>query len=422
MLPLVRDLPGLLRACGADSSPMHELSFPFTFDFYLWSEPEALSLLSRKDVSASESARIGEVISGRTSMLSSDGADHRRRRGASNQPFTPKGLSLTGVAAVITEVVERRVGEMLERGEVRMLDETQALTLEILFRVLGVPQHEVEDWVVRYGYMLASTMLPKLNFPGSPYRRALEARRWVDERLARYVEQAKREPEAEGKGLVAAFVAGRDDEGKGLSEVEIFDNLRLLVLAGHETTASVMAWMVYYLGQSPELFARLLAEAKGGPGLPQTVKQMREFPLAEAVFREALRLHPPATIASRRTLEPMTLAGYRVPADTVIGIPLWLFNRDPDTFAEPERFLPDRWIRETRRLSVIETCAFGAGPHFCLGYHMAVLEGVQFAVALILALDAAGLRPETQGGRPREHFLPLMRPEFEDTRTRFVAA
>ena len=92
LVTLSRKLPDLLRETTLGSQRLQRLRMPFGPDWVLWSSPEALELLSDRTVSAGETARIGEVIIGHTSMLSSDGDDHRRRRGASNAPFTPKEI------------------------------------------------------------------------------------------------------------------------------------------------------------------------------------------------------------------------------------------------------------------------------------------------------------------------------------------
>lgn len=417
LVTLSRKLPDLLRETALGSQRLLRLRMPFGPNWMLWSSPEALELLSDRTVSAAESAKIGEVIIGHTSMLSSDGDDHRRRRGASNAPFTPKGLTMTGVSDIISDVVVRRVDSMLARGRVRLLDETQALSLEILFRMMGVPRDELGEWVERYTTMLTSALGPRWNVPGTPWARALRARAWVDERLRRSVEAARKDPSSQG--LIAELVRGRDDGGAALSQGELLDNLRLMVLAGHETTASVMAWMVAYLVQRPEYAPRLLEETRATPGLPKTPQSLKAFRWAEAFFRESLRLHPPAVLTTRTMVRPLEVEGVQLPAGTVVAIPLWLFSRDPKAFPDPERFDPERWLREDRRLTPLETSAFGAGPHFCLGYHMAWVEAVQFLVALVRAMDDAGLRPSMKR-LPRESYLPLLRPRVKDTECEFL--
>ena len=418
LVSMSRDLPKLLRSMAERDAPIQRLHMPFSSDIHVWTSSASLSLLSQRDLSAKESAKLGHVVFGHTSMLSSDGADHRRRRAASQAPFTPKGLSRTGVSDIITEVVTARCSSMVKRRQVRLLDETQVLSLEILFRVMGVPSDELDAWASHYNTMLRGLFSPRWNIPGLPHHRALAARRWVDDRLGRYVEAARRDPEA--RGIVAELVRGRDDEGAGLDEIELFDNLRLLILAGHETTASILAWMVAYLAALPDLRSRLLDEARAGEGLPCTAQELRSYPLAEALFRECLRLHPPITIAHRTALSPTVVEGFEIPEGTVLGIPLWLLGRAPEAFEHPERFDPDRWIRRQRKLSPIELSAFGSGPHFCLGFHMALIEGVQFILALLREMDDADVRPEMDG-LPSESYLPTSRPRAAETRCRFVS-
>ncbi|EDM79143.1 cytochrome P450 [Plesiocystis pacifica SIR-1] len=417
LVAMSRAWPKLLREVAGGGEPLVRLRMPFGSDIYLWPRPEAHALLLDRELSSVGSAELGAIIIGHTSMLSSDGADHRRRRASSSAPFTPKGLSMTGVSAVIAEVVGRRIPAMIERGQVRVLDETQALSLEVLFRVLGVPGDELDEWVSRYAIMVRGVLTPEWNIPGMPYRRAMKARAWVDERLAQHIDAARRD--SESTGLIAELVRGRDEDGAGLDTTELFDNLRLLVLAGHETTASIMAWMVAYLVEHPALHRRLLDEARASEGLPLTPKALRAYPLAEALFRECLRLHPPISFVTRTTLAPTTAAGYAIPADVVLGVPLWLFARDGEAFADPERFDPDRWIRDQRKLTPVELSAFGGGSHFCLGYNMALVEGVQFIVALVRQLEAAGVRPQMDGF-PRETYLPMVRPRAADTVCRFA--
>jgi cytochrome P450 len=290
------------------------------------------------------------------------------------------------------------------------------LALDIIFRVMGVPPEDLGLWEQRYNTMLKSLPGPKWAIPGFPYHRALRARAWVDQRLQAFVERARSDPEM--TGLVAELVRGRDDEGKSLSEQEILDNLRLMVFAGHETTASTIAWMASYAAIRPDVHDRLTTEALTVGGLPQTPKEMADFPYAEALFRECVRLHPPSPMTSRRITEPMVIDGYVIPESTVVGIPQWLFCRDPSLYNEPDRFDPERWLVEGRRLTPIETSAFGGGHHFCLGYHMARVEAVQFIVALMRVLHASGLRMAMRR-LPRERYFPILRPRRKDTRCTF---
>lgn len=109
-----------------------------------------------------------------------------------------------------------------------------------------------------------------------------------------------------------------------------------------------------------------------------------------------------------------------MPEGAILGVPVWMFGRDAEQYPDPDRFDPARWLGERRKLSAMENIAFGGGPHFCLGYHMAWLEVVQCVVALTRALEAAGRRMEMKA-LPGETYLPLLRPRLAETRCSFVS-
>ena len=306
----------------------------------------------------------------------------------------------------------------MQRDEVLLLAETQVLALEIIFRVMGVPQDELAEWAQAYTTMLKSVLGPSWSIPGFPYHRARKARRWVDARLLAFIQRSRES--STSTGLVAELVRGRDEQGQALSDQEILDNLRLMIFAGHETTASVMAWSASYLALRPELFQAIREEARTLEGLPQTPLELRTYRYAEGLFREVLRVHPPVVLTTRKVLVPMEIGGFSVPEGAILGVPVWMFGRDAEQYPDPDRFDPARWLGERRKLSAMENIAFGGGPHFCLGYHMAWLEVVQCVVALTRALEAAGRRMEIKA-LPGETYLPLLRPRLAETRCSFVS-
>ncbi len=415
MIPLLRDLPGVMSSLRASGDRIQRLHVPGSYDIYLWSEPESFDLFNDQSTSSAHFVEMAEIITGRTAIISSDGADHRHRRKAASHPFTPRGLTMSGVSAVIGEVVGDRAERIVGQPSVVLLEETREVALDIIFRIMGVPPEELRLWAQQYRTMLNSVSVPfpKWPIPGLPYRSALKARSWVDERLMGYIQTARSDPKA--TGLVAEWVRGQEDEQWALSDQELLDNLRLLAFAGHETTASVMAWMASYAATHPQVHDRLMLEALAAEGLPQTPQQMGDFPYTEAVFRECLRLHPPSAITSRRLTEATVIAGYSLPEGTVVGIPIWLFCQDATLYPEPETFNPERWLGDRHGLTPIETSVFGGGRHFCLGYHMAWVEAVQFTVALMRRLHESGKRLE-MSSLPGEVYFPILSPRLKDTR------
>jgi cytochrome P450 len=177
-----------------------------------------------------------------------------------------------------------------------------------------------------------------------------------------------------------------------------------LLIAGHETTAMVMAWATIELSRCSALWERLCDEVEAAgvePAMPpSSLADAKRLPLCEAVFREAVRLHGPAWFLERRVQEDVEYRGHRIPRGTTIAAcpPLW--GRDPALYPDPDAFEPDRWLGRKAPLSPVELSQFGSGAHFCLGYHLAWLESVQFLAALAASTRRRGARLRLESPGP----------------------
>lgn len=342
------------------------------------------------------------------SLIAQDGAKHHHMRSALNGPFTPKGLSAAEVGPIMAETIETRVRSWVREREFRVLAATRELSLSVIFRIIGIPPSDLGAWRHHYEEFVLSGLNIPIDLPGFPRWRGRRAKTWLDEQLRGIIQQA-RHRQVEGGGLLAHLVEARDETGEALTDHELVENLRLLALAGHETSATTMAWMVIELGRDPARWRRLCDEALAADGLPQTPRELKQFPFAEALFREALRLHPPVTGVSRQVTGPLEVLGRTIPVGCEFSLDLDRLSRHESLYEEPERFLPERWLGKSEAPSPVEILQFGGGPHFCLGYHLAWMEIVQFAVAMARTLAPLGLRPVT-GDWPRTHFLPLAHP------------
>jgi cytochrome P450 len=372
-------------------------------------DPEVFSILKNKVTTSTYLQGLLPDLFG-ISLIAQDGAVHQHMRSAMTGPFLPRGLTAAEVGPLLAELIERRMRVWRDRRTVTVLAETRELVLALMFRLLGVAETNLSAWRRNYeDFMLLAINLP-LDLPGTPRHRGRRAKAWLDEHLLAIIAEARTRP---SKGFLSALVAGRDEGGAGLSDAELVDNLRLLVLAGHETSASTMAWMVIMLADRPDVWDALCDEATKAGGTPQSPKEVREFPYAEAVFRETLRLHPPVASDARKALVDFELAGGTVPAGEMVNISIIHLSRHPSLYDRPDEFRPERWLDRSDRsdgVSPIELVQFGGGPHFCLGYHLAWMEIVQFGVALARAMRSAGLRPSITGPRPKMRYLPLLHP------------
>ena len=185
------------------------------------------------------------------------------------------------------------------------------------------------------------------------------------------------EPAGDHPDYVSILLNARDKEtGAGMTDKEIVDEITTMVVAGHETTASALNWTWYLLGEHPEVEAKLHAEIDASeevaiPSLPA----MEALPYSNMVIREAMRLYPPVWVISRRTIEADTLAGFTVPAETDVFFSPYFVHRHPDFWSEPEKFMPERFVRgvdeERPKLTYLP---FSAGAHHCIGETLAIYE------------------------------------------------
>ncbi|ATB26971.1 cytochrome P450 [Melittangium boletus] len=353
-------------------------------------------------------------------LLSRDGAPHRSLRTAMSGPFTPRGLTSSGASALSAEVIEASLAK-LPSGPFSLLAETQRLALDIIFRIMGIDRSELDAFNHHYREFVLGAFPVKITVPFGPYWRSVRGRRWLDERFSRLIVAARGRTDM--KGTLAALLAARDEQGQELKEVDLVQNLRLVALAGHETSASVMAWLGIVLAQRPDLWRQLREEAEAAPALPQSPEDLKRHPFAEAMFREVLRLYPPLSATARQATEDLTLHGKHVPKGTMVTVPVGVYGFDPAIFPDPERFDPSRWMGRRLPPSAIETAPFGGGPHFCLGYHLAWMEVVQFATGFARELARRGLRPRiAPGSAPAKlRYLPFGQPP-KKTRIELVPA
>lgn len=356
----------------------------------------------------------------RDTVLALDGDEHRRVRGAMTQAFSPRGLTQAGVGEVLAEIVERRLSTWSGYRRLPIAQETNRIALELIFRVMGVPTHDLERWRVEYRrWLLGAAPLPKW-LPGGPHRRAMRAGEWLTGRLQAYIDEARTRGDCES--VLGAMVQRTGTTDKGLSPDELVSNLRLLGLVGHETSAHATAWMFLLLARHPSAWDRLVEEAEGTPVVPCTAADLVHFPYAEAAFREGLRLYPPTNSLSRKVEGRLEAHGVVIPHGTTVTVSLTDLSWEDGDYEDRMAFRPERWFERDRRPGPAESIQFGSGVHFCLGYHLALLTGVHFAVQVARALSDAGLRPRIAGEMPKPVYFPfpLTRPR-SNTRVDLVA-
>lgn len=328
----------------------------------------------------------------RASVVVADGERHLRLRRLLLPPF--HGEALRRHRELIREIALADVERWPAGQPWAVLPRMRAITLEVILRVvLGVRDEQrserlrrVLPGVLGVGIMtlFAENAQPRL-FEGRlgakvfPWIRARrEAERLLEEEIAAH----RADPDGR-EDILALLLATRDEDGRGLTDEELRDQLLTLLIAGHETTASTLAWCLERLGRHPGALARLqvaLATDDGDAHL-------------EAVINETLRVRPAVDQVARKLASPMELAGHTVPAGTVVAASILGVQRS-EAFAEPEQFRPERFLDGPAPPYAF--IPFGGGARRCIGASFAVMEmkTVLRAVLESVALRAPASKPE----------------------------
>lgn len=328
-----------------------------------------------------------EPVFGEASVVVISGDRHRQDRNILAPAFS--GPAMRNYGETMAAVAEEKMARVEVGRPFRMLDVTQRITLDIMIRVVFGMQDEARVRRTRAAVLELIESLHVILFLFPSARRVLGGhgpwarnQRAVDALRALLREQMRerRASGAPGTDLLGRMLAARYDDGSGMEDVEILDQMRGLLFAGHEATATVLAWIFYWLGREPAVFARVAQEieALGPEPAPEALAAL---PYLEVVCKECLRLYPPVVDPARIVREPFELLGYTLPPGEVLRASSALLHSRPELYPEPERFWPERFLE--RKYSPFEYIPFGGGARRCLGAAFAMYE-LKVVVATIL--------------------------------------
>ncbi|KQX65733.1 hypothetical protein ASD06_08930 [Angustibacter sp. Root456] len=238
-------------------------------------------------------------------------------------------------------------------------------------------------------------------------RRLARAVATLDETCARVVRVRRARGLGQDDDLLGLLLRSADEHG-GLTDRQVRDELVTLVIAGHETVASAMAWTLQLLAEHPDVQAQVQAEVDavaGGRALAWS--DVPRLVRTRQVVDESLRLFPPAWVVTRRAREADVVAGVAVPAGTLVILSPWLLHRRPQAWPDPLRFDPDRFATPRDSAPRGDYLPFGAGPRLCIGRDFALVESV---LALATVLAGVRVEPAEAAARPRVDALVTLRP------------
>jgi cytochrome P450 len=319
-------------------------------------------------------------------LLTSEGELHVRQRRLAQPAFQRQHVPTYGDTMVTST---QRLQQRWHDGDIRDLNqEMTRLTLAIASKTLFDTDVEEEAQDISTALTTVLDLFPRFMLPWYALlaklplpsnRRAAQARDLLDTVIYRIIRARRASGEDRGD-LLSMLMTARDEEGdgSGMSDQQLRDEVMTLLLAGHETTATLLTWTWYLLSQHPAVEAQLHAELDAVlAGRLPSATDMPQLRYTRMVLAEALRLYPPAWIIGRRTIEAYEVGEYILPPQAIVVMSPYITQHDARFFPDPEVFNPQRWTPEMEAtLPKFAYFPFGGGARQCIGEGFAWMEGM----------------------------------------------
>jgi cytochrome P450 len=375
---------------------MFTLRLP-AFDLALTTDREAIrTIFAAKpdEMHAGRFNRIVRPLVGDSSVLLLDGSEHMHRRKLLLPSFHGERMRFYG--NTMADITQRTMAAWREGEAFSLHKHTQEITLQVILRtVFGADSSSLDELSARIKQLMSRndkpmSLLPLLylsNHPEDqnkvPWRWLLARRERTDELLYELIRRARRSGSAQDgrKDVLATLLNARDEQGEGLSDTDLRDELMTALAAGHETTATSLAWAVERLLANPKSYdsARDEVRALGPDPDPE---RLTALPYLDALIKEVLRMRPVVPLVGRVLMKPYKLAGYDLPIGTSVGACIYLAQRNPEVYPEPDAFRPERFLGVSPDSSA--WFPFGGGLRRCIGasfaqYEMKIVLGTMLA-------------------------------------------
>lgn len=360
-------------------------------------DPQAIQEIFSRDPKQFDVGRandLAEPILGKNSLTLLDGDRHRRERKLLMPPF--HGERLQTYAQQICQITEQ-VAQQWQVGQPFVARSAmQQVTLEVIMQVVfGLREGEryqqlkplLTDWINLTDSPLRSSIL-FFRFlqhdwgAWSPWGRMQRLQARVHALLQAEIEERRTTDNQGRNDILSLMMAARDENGQAMTDEELRDELLTLLFAGHETTATVLAWAFYQIHRSPDVLDKLLHEMDSFGETPNPM-ELAQLPYLTAVCQETLRMYPVIpVIFPRITKSPMQIGGYEFAAETTLMPSIYLVHYREELYPQAQQFKPERFL--ARQYSPSEYFPFGGGNRRCLGYALAQLE-MKLVLATVLA-------------------------------------
>jgi cytochrome P450 len=390
----------LLERCRRRYGDVFSLnSYPFDNLLVVVCDPAEIKRIFTGDpekLRAGEGNEVLEPVVGPESVLLLDGAQHLHRRKLMLPSFHGERISAYG--ELMREITNAEIDAWPLGSVFPIHTSMQTITLRVILRaVFGIEDaarmHELEGLIP--GLIgTPALVVPLLQHDlgaASPWRRFTDRRAAVDAILFDEMARKRADPNlAERSDVLSLLLQATDEHGERMTDTELRDQLVTLLLAGHETTATALAWTFERLLRNPDVLARLRARLAEGD---------EEY--LECVIKESMRTRPVVSYAMRRLAAPFPVGGYTAPAGAFLGTSIILTHHNPSLYPEPDAFRPERFA--DKRADTYSWVAFGGGIRRCLGAAFAIYEMKVVLRAILERCDLTA--PEQKPERPKRRLV-----------------
>ncbi len=350
--------------------------------------------------------QILKSLLGEHSLVLLDGVSHQRQRKLLKPPF--QGETLQNYRHLIQEITQEVTQSWQQGTTFRVRPVMQEITLKVILKVVfglssGARFERLQHLLTTLLESTSSPLSSSLLFfrflrqdwgKWSPWGRFLEMKAQVDRLLGDEIDERRQHKELKGNDILTLLIQAKDENGQGMTKEELRDELMTLLIAGHETTASGLTWVMYWLHFLPEIEQKVRQEQK-------ELQSNGRFPYLEATCLEALRIYPVTLTSFPRILtSPLEIMGYVFPANSALLPCIYLVHHREDIYPQSYQFQPERFLNCT--FSPYEYLPFGGGSRRCIGSGLALLE-MQTVLATLLSqfrfslTSSRPLRPVRRG-------------------------
>lgn len=299
-------------------------------------------------------------------LLNTDDPEHARQRKIMNPAFSIAYMNK--YLPIMQKIIAERTKDWAERGEVDLYEETRKIAFDVAAEALVGLQTGAEVDRLRHLFFALLSGDYNIDF--------YSAKTELTTMLLRLIAERRQTPTDDILGIL---VNARDEDGDGFSDEELLGQVNILLVAGHETTTTMSAWLLYLLAEHPEYLARVeteLKEALRDANGNITLESLRAMKALGNAVDEAGRLHPPVGHAPRGIVREVEFGGYTIPVNTRVDLVISATHFLPDVFTNPFKFDPDRFAppREEDKRTPYSLVTFGGGPRVCIGMSFAQIE------------------------------------------------